>query len=196
MKSHKLTVHHLPCWRPQCRPCSLLKFHYKGERETDGLSSETHPAHSQTLSLVCFSPIQSTDSEGMQINAGPGVAFPVIFQHTRQLLEHLKYAPRVLCAKLCVQTLCLRVLHQTFMRSYIIQVKHHTNMLTVTCCIFQPKPPKQIHTSTHTHTHKHNIKHTLNWEWWWDTVTAPGERSRKSVVLISHLWYKQLCDSS
>lgn len=78
--------------------------------------------------------------------------------------------------------------------SHTVQVKDNAvvTMLTFTC--FTQPPP--WHNTFHTHKH---MKHTLalKWFWWWDTVTVPGEgNKRKWLLVISHLWYTQLCSSS
>lgn len=87
----------------------------------------------------------------------------------------------------------LKVLHQNFMRSYIFRVKQHRNVVTFTCCTAHPDAA-----NTHFRTQsemKQTI--TLKWAWWWDTMTVPGEGGKKkSVLLISHLWYERHCNSS
>lgn len=99
---------------------------------------------------------------------------------------------KAVCVCACVCTFYL--LYSNVLCSYIIQDKHHTDMLTFTCRTFQLQQFLQINTHLHTHIRRHTL--ALKWEWWWDTMTAPGERNGMSVLLISHLWYKQLCNSS
>lgn len=131
------------------RPVPVRNSTIKEERKTDGLSSENHPACSQTPSKsVCFSLIQYTHNKEMHITKVLVLLFQwyyssgVSFHNTA-----LKSSPCDLCM------LCVQRLRQTFMCSNKIKGKHHTNMLTFTCSTSQPKPQKQISTFTHTHTH-------------------------------------------
>lgn len=78
VKSQKLLVphagehSHVPVWDSTI----------KEERKTDGLSSETHPARSQTLESVCFSLIQSTHNKGMHITTA-SVSLFLLYSNTR-----------------------------------------------------------------------------------------------------------------
>lgn len=153
------------------------------------LNSSQHAAKH----LVWFSLIQSTHDGGMDITTA-SVLLSLSNSDTQASFcnASLKSSLRV-CALFMLSTL-----HQTFMCSYIIQV------YTVQICLHLPaahpklSPPpkkKQIHTCTHKYTHMENtaLRSSGNSD---ETCDSARSEKRKFVVLISHLRYKQLCDSS